>query len=118
MIRQNGRVRGLSERPGGAMDEIRRQRSELENHLIDELLAGRLSRREFMRRGTVVGMSIPLLGAIVAACGGANSTSSSSSSAPSGGAVKPGGTMRVAIVVPTGAINPVTVGDQGGLCML
>ena len=26
--------------------------------------------------------------------------------------------MRAAIVVPTGAINPVTVGDQGGLCML
>ena len=61
-------------KPGGAMDDIRRQRTELENHLIDELISGRLTRREFVRRGTVMGMSIPLLGAIVAACGGANST--------------------------------------------
>ncbi len=101
------------------MDDIRRQRSELENHLIDELLAGRVSRREFLRRGTVMGMSIPLLGVILSACGGANSTGSSSpASGGSTGAVKPGGTLKAAIVVPTGAINPVTVGDQGGLCML
>ena len=103
------------------MDDIRRQRTELENHLIDELISGRLTRREFVRRGTVMGMSIPLLGAIVAACGGANSTggSSAASGGSSGSAsVKPGGTVRAAIVVPTGAINPVTVGDQGGLCML
>ncbi len=103
------------------MDDIRRQRTELENHLIDELISGRLTRWEFVRRGTVMGMSIPLLGAIVAACGGANDTGGSS--AASGGSsgpasVKPGGTVRAAIVVPTGAINPVTVGDQGGLCML
>ena len=102
------------------MDDIRRQRTELENHLIDELISGRLTRREFVRRGTVMGMSIPLLGAIVAACGGANSTGSSAASGGSSGSasVKPGGTVRAAIVVPTGAINPVTVGDQGGLCML
>jgi len=103
------------------MDDIRRQRTELENHLIDELISGRLTRREFVRRGTVMGMSIPLLGAIVAACGGANDTggSSAASGGSSGSAsVKPGGTVRAAIVVPTGAINPVTVGDQGGLCML
>ena len=42
------------------MDDIRRTRSELENHLIDEMIAGRITRREFVRRGTVMGMSIPL----------------------------------------------------------
>ncbi len=99
------------------MDDIRRQRNELENHLIDELVAGRLTRREFVRRGTVLGMSLPLLGAIVAACGGANSTGSTPSTG-SAGTIKKGGTIKVAIQVPTGAINPVTVGDQGGLCML
>jgi peptide/nickel transport system substrate-binding protein len=103
------------------MDDIRRQRTELENHLIDELISGRLTRREFVRRGSVIGMSIPLLGAIVAACGGAND--SGGSSAASGGSaatgsIKPGGTVRAAIQVPTGAINPVLVGDQGGLAMM
>ena len=52
------------------LDEVRTQRSELENHLIDEYRDGKISRREFVRRGTVVGMSIPLVSFIVAACGG------------------------------------------------
>jgi peptide/nickel transport system substrate-binding protein len=100
------------------MDDIRRTSSELENHLIDEMIAGRITRREFVRRGTVMGMSIPLLSLIVAACGGANGGGSSSGSTGGGGTPKKGGTIKVAIVVPTGAINPVTVGDQGGLAML
>src|SRR5207244_9057610 len=100
------------------MDDIRRTRSELENHLIDEMIAGRITRREFVRRGTVMGMSIPLLSMIVAACGGANNSGGSSGSTGGGGTPKKGGTIKVAIVVPTGAINPLTVGDQGGLAML
>jgi peptide/nickel transport system substrate-binding protein len=52
------------------VDAIRRSRSEVENHVIDEYRAGKISRREFVRRGTVVGMSIPLLGFLAAACGG------------------------------------------------
>ena len=34
------------------LDDIRRGRSEVENHLIDELRAGKISRREFFRRST------------------------------------------------------------------
>jgi len=52
------------------LDEIRRERSELENHVIDSYAAGKISRREFVRRGTVIGMSIPLLGFLASACGG------------------------------------------------
>ncbi len=100
------------------MDDIRRKSSELENHLIDEMIAGRITRREFVRRGTVMGMSIPLLSMIAAACGGSSSSSGSTSSSGGGGTPTKGGTIKIGIVVPTGAINPVTVGDQGGLCML
>ena len=46
------------------LDEIRTERTPLENHLIDELRSGHIGRREFIRRGTVVGMSVPLLGLI------------------------------------------------------
>src|ERR1700749_1263918 len=69
------------------LDEIRDARSELENHYIDELVAGRLSRRQFMRKGAVIGMSTGLMGAILAACGGANKvgTSASQTSAAAGG---------------------------------
>ena len=55
---------------------------------------------------------------IVAACGGANNSGGSTRSTGGGGTAKKGGTIKIAIVVPTGAINPVTVGDQGGLCLL
>ena len=64
-------------------------RTELENHYIDELVSGNLSRRDFLRRGSMIGMSAPLLGAILAACGssskidvGASSGTRGTSSAP------------------------------------
>ena len=104
------------------LDQIRAGRSELENHYVDELLAGRLDRRQFVRRGAVIGMSSTLMGAILAACGGANSSSSSSSSssgaAPAAGTPKKGGTLRVATQAPSAAVNPLTVSDAGGLAML
>ena len=62
------------------ISSIRRSRNDIENHIIDEYAAGRIDRREFFRRGTVAGMSIPLLGLLAAACGGSSSSSSSSSS--------------------------------------
>jgi len=99
------------------VDRIRNASSELENHVIDEYVAGRLSRKDFLRRGAVVGMSMPVMTALVAACGGANS-SSSAASGGSTAAGTPGGTIKVGIVTPTAAINPLTVADQGGLDML
>ena len=95
------------------LGQLREDQGEIANHIIDEFAAGRLSRRDFIRRGTVVGISVPLLGSILAACG-----SSGSSSAPSGGsssaAGKAGAVIKAGIVTPTAAINPVTVADQGG----
>jgi peptide/nickel transport system substrate-binding protein len=94
------------------LGRLRADQGEIANHVIDEFAAGRLSRREFIRRGTVVGMSGPVLGAVLAACGTSSSPSTSSSSG------KAGATIRVGIIVPTAAINPLTVADQGGLDML
>jgi peptide/nickel transport system substrate-binding protein len=98
------------------LGRLRSRTGEVENHIIDEFVAGHISRRDFLRRGTVIGMSVPLLGGILAACGSSTSgTTSSSTSTPAGSA---GATIRAGIVVPTGEINPVTVADQGGLDML
>ena len=52
------------------VDAIRKDSTELENHIIDEYAAGKITRREFVRRGTVIGMSIPLVSFLAAACGG------------------------------------------------
>ncbi len=94
------------------LSRLREGQGDIANHVIDEFAAGKISRRDFIRRGTVVGISLPLLGAIVSACG---STSTSSTPSSTG---KAGATIRVGIIVPTAAINPLTVADQGGLDML
>ena len=83
------------------VDAIRSRSSELENHLIDEYRSGYINRREFVRRGGVIGMSIPVVSFLAAACGtGSNTSTSSGGSADTavkaGGkevAVKPGGTL-------------------------
>ena len=88
------------------LDHIRDDRSELENHYIDELVAGRISRRQFVRRGAVIGMSASLTGAILAACGSANSSSSSASSSgasSSAGTPTKGGTLKLAVQAPAAA---------------
>jgi peptide/nickel transport system substrate-binding protein len=104
------------------LDRLRDGRTELENHYIDELVNGNLSRRDFLRRGSTIGMSVPLLGAILAACGGSSGSSSSagagSASTTSSGPVTKGGTLRIASVTPSAAVNPLTVSDAGGLTML
>jgi peptide/nickel transport system substrate-binding protein len=96
------------------VDEIRKERSELENHLIDEYVAGKITRREFVRRGTVVGMSIPLVSFIAAACGGGGGGGGTTGGGTATGAVKPGGNVRVALLQPATAPNPIIVKDEGG----
>ena len=95
---------------------LRSGQGEIANHVIDEFAAGRMSRRDFIRRGTIVGISLPVLGAVISACGSSGSPSAASSGSAAAG--KPGATIKAAIIVPSGAINPVTVADQGGLDML
>ena len=99
------------------LDEIRTERTPLENHLIDELRSGHIGRREFIRRGTVVGMSVPLLGLIASACGVSREEIERKDPAQTGTPER-GGTIRAGILQPAGALDPVTVADQGGLGVL
>ncbi len=66
----------------------------------------------------MVGISVPLLGSIVAACSSSSSTSAKTGTSSSTATGAAGAVIRAGIVTPTGAINPVTVADQGGLDML
>ena len=107
------------------LSRLRRGQGEIAGHVIDEYAAGRLSRRDFIRRGTVVGISIPVIDAILTACGSspsstgpASTAASASSSGTATAAGQAGATINAGIVVPTAEINPLTVADQGGLDML
>jgi len=76
---------------------------------------GRLTRRDFLRRGTAVGLSMPLLGGILEASRIPGARTSSSRPVLTG---KAGSTIRAGILVPAGAINPITIADEGSLELL
>ncbi|MGH3598859.1 MAG: ABC transporter substrate-binding protein [Pseudonocardiaceae bacterium] len=109
------------------LDRLRSGQSELENHYVDELIAGRLDRRTFLRRGAVLGMSASAAGALLAACGGANGTggeagvsspSAGSSASTTSAPVTKGGTLKLANPTPATAMNPLLVNDAGGGCLI
>jgi peptide/nickel transport system substrate-binding protein len=100
------------------VDEIRKESSELENHIIDQFIEGKITRRDFVRRGSVIGMSIPLLSFIAAACGGGNETAGTTGGGTATGEVAAGGNVRVALIQPTTAPNPLLVQDEGGAGLL
>ena len=86
------------------IDAARRNLTEIENSAIDELLAA-VGRREFLRHGSVLGLSLPFLGGIASALGlGTGETRAEG---------KPGGTVRAGVATPGGAIDPVTYYDSG-----
>jgi peptide/nickel transport system substrate-binding protein len=99
------------------VDAIRARSTELENHIIDEYRAGNISRRDFVKRGTVVGMSLPIV-SFLAACGGGGGNSSGGGGGANTGKVKPGGTIRTGIQSPAVALDPVKVNTEGGLAVL
>lgn len=53
-------------------DAVRRSSTPLENNLIEAYAANRITRRDFVRRGTIIGLSVPAMSAVIAACGGSD----------------------------------------------
>jgi len=88
------------------LDRLRRDATDLENHVVDEFLAGRLDRRGLLREGSRFGLALPLMTALLG-------------SAPyRARAASTDATIRVAAPMPSGAVEPVTVANSGGLLML
>jgi peptide/nickel transport system substrate-binding protein len=107
-------------------DSVRRQASPVEVELVEAFAKGRISRRAFVARGSMIGLGAPLIGAILAACGSdddsttpasGGTTPSGGTTAPSGtaaaGAIKQGGTLRIVSQKPAGPLDPVAMADLG-----
>jgi len=86
---------------------------EYDYHLVEEVRAGRLTRRQLIIRATVAGLSASSIGTLLAACGGSSTTKSTSTAAS--GPIKRGGTFRLGCAVPTGDVDPVFLFDQGSI---
>ena len=96
-----------------ALEEYRRNDAgPIENNLIDELVNGEVDRAEFLRRGTMFGLSAGIIGSALAFVGEAGA-------APTTGqqlaAVKAGGTIRLGLPTPASPVEPYLLNDGGTL---
>ena len=94
------------------LDGIRRGRSELENSAIDEFVAGRVSRRDFIRFASVIGLSLPALAVVLEAC------ATTTTATPTPGNIKRGGRLNIGQDTPSGAMDPILTNDLGRLTIL
>ncbi len=90
------------------LDQARREASALDNHIVDEFLAGRLDRRALLRESSRIGLALPLLAGLLGPLAVPRARAQG----------KPGATIRVAAPTPSGAVDPVTVANSGGGLML
>ncbi|HEY2132654.1 MAG TPA: ABC transporter substrate-binding protein [Acetobacteraceae bacterium] len=104
-------------RMSGLVGQLRRGATPLENHFADEFVAGRLDRRGLLRQGARIGMGLPLLGALLGTLDPFAMPTARAQLGNQGGG-KPGATIRVACLMPSDAIDPVTVANAGGLVLL
>jgi len=85
-----------------------------QHHLYEQLRGGGMSRRDFMIRASIAGVGLPLMSAMLSACGQGGSTSTANSGSSGGGAPRKGGIAKVAITQPASVVDPVTLYNQGG----
>jgi peptide/nickel transport system substrate-binding protein len=94
--------------PKEEIESYRQEAGELENDLIDEFQEGSLSRLEFIRAGSVLGMSIPLLGLLAGPAEAAVAR-------PARVAAPRAGTLRIGGVIPDGSLEPPLLQSLGAL---
>src|SRR5918999_5581983 len=102
------------------LDPIRERVVPLQLDAIEAYMAGRLTRRDFVRRATVVGVSLSTIATVLSACGGdgdgAQQTQPQAETGIGGSAVgdaqvQQGGTLRVASIAPANPLDPVAMID-------
>jgi peptide/nickel transport system substrate-binding protein len=86
------------------LEALRREAGDYGNHAIDEYLAGRLTRRELLRYAGVLGLTLAGSGLVAPRFARAGQPT--------------GQTIRVAHLMPAGAVDPLTITDAGGLSLL
>src|SRR4051794_25064942 len=67
------------------LDKVRRGAAPLQLDAVEAFAAGRLSRREFIQRATILGLSGGAIGMVIAACSGSAASPGASGAAASAG---------------------------------
>jgi len=93
-------------------DYRRNEAGPLENNLIDEFFGGEMDRTELLRRGTMFGLSVGMMGSLLAFAGEAAAAPSSTAATT---AAKKGGTIRVGIAAFGASLEPYLLNEGGSL---
>jgi len=103
------------------LDPFRKKADPLQLDLVESFAQGKINRRHFIQRGTVLGLSLASISAIVAACGGSSSSGGGEAATDTGigggevsdtVAVKTGGSIKLAMSPPgSEGVNPITMID-------
>ena len=105
------------------LDPIRDRAVPLQLDTIEAFMAGRMTRRHFVRRATALGLSMGFVGTVLAACGGDDNGGNGGGnggnqaeegiggSAVGNTKVQQGGNLRVASVAPANPLDPVAMID-------
>ena len=59
-----------------SLDPLRREANANQLDLVESFVQGKINRRHFIQRGTVLGLSLASISAIIAACGGSSTSPS------------------------------------------
>ncbi|CAN5571692.1 ABC transporter substrate-binding protein [soil metagenome] len=108
------------------LDRVRRSATPLELDVVEAYARRQISRRQFIQRATVIGLSLPAITAVIAACGptGGPSATAGGGATPAPGASgsegpgTSGGIIRVALQRPAAALDPIAMQDLGAYGMI
>jgi peptide/nickel transport system substrate-binding protein len=100
-------------------DRARSESGPVQVDLVEAYAQGRINRRDFVKRGTVIGLSVPFMGSIIAACGGDDDDAGSPGTEPTGTSAPAeptaGGSLVVAVQQgdANSGLDPVNMQDLG-----
>lgn len=92
------------------IDQARRAGGPIEADLIEAYAKGKINRRNFVKRGAIVGLSAPLMGAVIAACGSDDDEGDEPATTEASG----GGDEPATTEAPAGTDAPASGGATGG----
>ncbi len=99
-----------------ASEEFKREYGQ---HLVDQVVKGKMTRRQMLVRASVFGFSLTAAGQLLAACGSSSSETASPAASGSAAPEPVMGGMLTGVIPPSITdMDPVTIYDQGGIVLV
>jgi peptide/nickel transport system substrate-binding protein len=92
--------------------------NDLAQYAIDEWRAARITRRELLRHASVIGLSLAAGARVADVLAQTASPQPGTAAKPATSGARPGGLIRVALLTPTGTVDPLTITDPASVALV